>query len=198
MAVIWFPPRRICSRPGPVAAAAIASPSVETADILVQFAQFALNAKSDPARATKLFGEALDIYRSASGQPASVGGRHAERSRHRGDLDGRLRVGRALPAAGDRDFPGDREPQLSRSRRRLGEPGLYPDAARKVRGGRAVAERGAANRAQGIRRRQRAGGPDRIAPGNAIRSARAMRHAPSRRRRMPSRSRASGSDPTIT
>jgi eukaryotic-like serine/threonine-protein kinase len=43
------------------------SPSVETADILVQFAQFALDAKSDPARASKLFGEALDIYRNALG-----------------------------------------------------------------------------------------------------------------------------------
>ncbi len=41
--------------------------SVETADILVQFAQFALNAKSEPERARKLFGEALDIYRSALG-----------------------------------------------------------------------------------------------------------------------------------
>ena len=38
------------------------SPSVETADILVQFAQFEFGAKSDPARASKLFAEALDIY----------------------------------------------------------------------------------------------------------------------------------------
>ena len=43
------------------------SPSVETADILVQYAQFELNAKSDPPRATKLFTEALGIYRSALG-----------------------------------------------------------------------------------------------------------------------------------
>jgi len=43
------------------------SPSVETADILVQFAQFALEAKSEPERAAKLFGEALGIYRGALG-----------------------------------------------------------------------------------------------------------------------------------
>jgi serine/threonine protein kinase/Flp pilus assembly protein TadD len=43
------------------------SPSVETADILVQFAQFELNAKSDQPRATKLFTEALGVYRSALG-----------------------------------------------------------------------------------------------------------------------------------
>ena len=43
------------------------SPSVETADILVQYAQFELSAKSDPPRATRLFTEALGIYRSALG-----------------------------------------------------------------------------------------------------------------------------------
>jgi serine/threonine protein kinase/Tfp pilus assembly protein PilF len=43
------------------------APSVETADILVQYAQFLLSAKSDPARAGKLFGEALGIYRSSLG-----------------------------------------------------------------------------------------------------------------------------------
>ena len=43
------------------------SPSVETADILVQYAQFELSAKSDPPRATRLFIEALGIYRSALG-----------------------------------------------------------------------------------------------------------------------------------
>jgi serine/threonine protein kinase len=42
-------------------------PSVETADILVQFGQFELNGKSEPDRASKLFGEALGIYRSAFG-----------------------------------------------------------------------------------------------------------------------------------
>jgi serine/threonine protein kinase/Tfp pilus assembly protein PilF len=43
------------------------SPTVETADILVQFGQFALSAKSEPERASKLFGQALGIYRSALG-----------------------------------------------------------------------------------------------------------------------------------
>jgi eukaryotic-like serine/threonine-protein kinase len=43
------------------------SPSVESADIMVQYAQFALNAKSDPARANQLFSEALGIYRKALG-----------------------------------------------------------------------------------------------------------------------------------
>jgi len=43
------------------------SPSVETADILVQYAQFALSAKGDQPRATKLFTEALGIYRTALG-----------------------------------------------------------------------------------------------------------------------------------
>jgi len=43
------------------------APSVETADILVQFGQFALNAKSEPERAGKMFGEALGIYRSTLG-----------------------------------------------------------------------------------------------------------------------------------
>jgi tetratricopeptide (TPR) repeat protein len=47
------------SRPGP--------PSVETADILYQDGWFSLNAKSDPESATKLFGEALAIYRSVPG-----------------------------------------------------------------------------------------------------------------------------------
>src|ERR1700693_5855520 len=40
---------------------------IETADILVQFGNFALDAKSDPARASQLFGKALGIYRSAMG-----------------------------------------------------------------------------------------------------------------------------------
>jgi serine/threonine protein kinase len=40
---------------------------VETADILVQFGNFAIDAKSDPARASELFGKALNIYRSALG-----------------------------------------------------------------------------------------------------------------------------------
>jgi tetratricopeptide (TPR) repeat protein len=39
----------------------------ETADILVQFGNFALDAKSDPGRASQLFGKALNIYRSAIG-----------------------------------------------------------------------------------------------------------------------------------
>jgi tetratricopeptide (TPR) repeat protein len=43
------------------------SPSIETADILVQFGQFALDARSDPERAGKLFSEALGIYRGALG-----------------------------------------------------------------------------------------------------------------------------------
>jgi eukaryotic-like serine/threonine-protein kinase len=40
---------------------------VDTADILVQFGNFALNAKSDPARASELFGKALNIYRNTIG-----------------------------------------------------------------------------------------------------------------------------------
>jgi serine/threonine protein kinase/tetratricopeptide (TPR) repeat protein len=43
------------------------SRSIETADILVQFGNFALDAKSDPDRASQLFGKALDIYRSLIG-----------------------------------------------------------------------------------------------------------------------------------
>jgi len=43
------------------------SSSIETADILVQYAQFELSAKSDPKQARKLFGEALGIYRSILG-----------------------------------------------------------------------------------------------------------------------------------
>jgi serine/threonine protein kinase/Tfp pilus assembly protein PilF len=41
--------------------------AVETADILVQFGNFALDAKSDPARASQLFGKALNIYRAPIG-----------------------------------------------------------------------------------------------------------------------------------
>jgi serine/threonine-protein kinase len=41
--------------------------AVETADILVQFGGFARDAKSDPARASLLFGRALKIYRGAIG-----------------------------------------------------------------------------------------------------------------------------------
>jgi len=37
--------------------------AVQTADILVQFGNFAIDAKSDPARAAQLFGKALNIYR---------------------------------------------------------------------------------------------------------------------------------------
>jgi eukaryotic-like serine/threonine-protein kinase len=42
--------------------------SIETADILVQFGNFALNAKSDSARAAQLFGQALGIYRAKLGE----------------------------------------------------------------------------------------------------------------------------------
>ena len=49
------------------------SSSTETADILVQYAQFELNAKSDPQHSRKLFEEALGIYRSIlGGQHLSV------------------------------------------------------------------------------------------------------------------------------
>jgi serine/threonine protein kinase/tetratricopeptide (TPR) repeat protein len=41
--------------------------NVETADILVQFGHFALDAKSDPARATQLFDQALNIYHATIG-----------------------------------------------------------------------------------------------------------------------------------
>lgn len=41
------------------------SHAIETADILVQFGNFALEAKSDPKRAAELFGKALNIYRTA-------------------------------------------------------------------------------------------------------------------------------------
>jgi serine/threonine protein kinase len=41
---------------------------VETADILLQFGNFALDAKSDPARAAQLFNQALDLYRNALGE----------------------------------------------------------------------------------------------------------------------------------
>jgi tetratricopeptide (TPR) repeat protein len=43
------------------------SRQTETADILVQFGNFALNANSDPDRASVLFGKALNIYRGAVG-----------------------------------------------------------------------------------------------------------------------------------
>src|SRR5450755_130421 len=42
-------------------------PSLETSDILVQYGQFELNAKSDPQAASKLFREALEIYRRVLG-----------------------------------------------------------------------------------------------------------------------------------
>jgi serine/threonine protein kinase/Tfp pilus assembly protein PilF len=41
--------------------------AVETADILVQYATFSLDAKSDPTRASELYNKALNIYRSAVG-----------------------------------------------------------------------------------------------------------------------------------
>jgi eukaryotic-like serine/threonine-protein kinase len=44
-----------------------AAPSAESADILQQFGQFELDAKSDPQAAGKLFREALEIYRVAFG-----------------------------------------------------------------------------------------------------------------------------------
>jgi serine/threonine protein kinase/tetratricopeptide (TPR) repeat protein len=43
------------------------TPSVETADILVQLGQLELNGKSDPAGASKCFADALVIYRNAQG-----------------------------------------------------------------------------------------------------------------------------------
>ena len=50
------------------------TPSIETADVLVQFGQFALETKSGPARATQLLTEALKIYRANLGsQNVSVG-----------------------------------------------------------------------------------------------------------------------------
>jgi serine/threonine protein kinase/tetratricopeptide (TPR) repeat protein len=49
------------------------SSSIETADILVQYAQFELSAKGDPQHSRKLFEEALGIYRSIlGGQHLSV------------------------------------------------------------------------------------------------------------------------------
>src|SRR5579863_265484 len=42
--------------------------NVGTADILVQFGHFALDAKSDPARAIQLFSKALNIYRATLGE----------------------------------------------------------------------------------------------------------------------------------
>ncbi|HMK84315.1 MAG TPA: serine/threonine-protein kinase [Steroidobacteraceae bacterium] len=44
------------------------TPSERTANILIQSAQFALNAKSDPVRAKELFAEALGIYRDVLGE----------------------------------------------------------------------------------------------------------------------------------
>jgi serine/threonine protein kinase/tetratricopeptide (TPR) repeat protein len=44
-----------------------ASPSVETADILYQYGQFSLSAKSDPEAAMKLFNDALTIFRRLPG-----------------------------------------------------------------------------------------------------------------------------------
>jgi serine/threonine protein kinase len=43
------------------------SRAAQTADILVQYGQFARDAKSDPARAAQLFGKALNIYRATLG-----------------------------------------------------------------------------------------------------------------------------------
>jgi eukaryotic-like serine/threonine-protein kinase len=43
------------------------SPSIETADVLVQYAQFEVGARSNPARARELFNEALVIYRAMLG-----------------------------------------------------------------------------------------------------------------------------------
>jgi serine/threonine protein kinase/tetratricopeptide (TPR) repeat protein len=43
------------------------SPSIETADILVQFGSFELDAKSDPRAASTLFNQGLEIYRTALG-----------------------------------------------------------------------------------------------------------------------------------
>jgi tetratricopeptide (TPR) repeat protein len=40
---------------------------IQTADILVQFGNFAIDAKSDPARAAQLFGKALNVYRTTLG-----------------------------------------------------------------------------------------------------------------------------------
>jgi len=44
------------------------TPSTETADILLQFGHFELDAKSDPQAASKYFGEALSIYRNELGE----------------------------------------------------------------------------------------------------------------------------------
>ena len=43
------------------------SQTIETADILVQFGHFEIDAKSDPVRAADLFSKALNIYRSTIG-----------------------------------------------------------------------------------------------------------------------------------
>src|SRR6202795_2278156 len=50
-----------------LSASGAGSRPIETADILVQFGNFALDAKSDPDHASQLFGKALDIYRNATG-----------------------------------------------------------------------------------------------------------------------------------
>jgi tetratricopeptide (TPR) repeat protein len=43
------------------------SRATETADILVQFGNFTMEAKSDPKRAAEMFGKALNIYRTSPG-----------------------------------------------------------------------------------------------------------------------------------
>jgi tetratricopeptide (TPR) repeat protein len=47
------------------------APTVESADILQQFGQFELGAKSDPQAASGLFRDALGIYRSAAGNQST-------------------------------------------------------------------------------------------------------------------------------
>ena len=67
MPAIWCPQRLICNKRSRCSRRGDHSSSIETADILVQYAQFELSAKSDPQQARKLFGEALGIYRSILG-----------------------------------------------------------------------------------------------------------------------------------
>ena len=109
--------------------AADETPSRETGDILAQFGQFVLNAKSDPQTATKLSSEALAIYRAAIGNQslsvASALGDLATAALWTGDFAQAERYQREamtiFQATVSRNHPDYAD--------RTGDVGLHPDAA---------------------------------------------------------------------
>ena len=107
--------------------------STATADILVQYAQFELSAKSDPERSRKLFEEALAIYRSLLGeQHLSVAVTLSGLASAASWMDD-FAAAEHYEREAIEIFRGTVQPQLPRPCGGAGQPRLHPHAAGRIR-----------------------------------------------------------------